>query len=80
MYVWHGGEAEAGAVLLGPTLARKKQLVRRQRVQPRPLLPRTTRTYTRKHRGRGHKGCHHHNTKKGCLAATRPRRPHDVNA
>ena len=41
------------------------------RVQPRPLLPRTTRTYTRKHRGRGHKGCHHHNTKKGCLAATR---------
>ena len=53
------------AVLLKPTLARKKQLVRRQRVQPRPLLPNTTRTVAYTHASTAAaatKGCHPHNT------------------
>ena len=37
------------AVLLEPPLARKKQPIRRQRVQPRPLLPNTTRAVAHTH-------------------------------
>ena len=69
------------AVLLAPHQHEKSSLSRRQRSQPRPLLPRTTRTYTRTHRGRGHKGCHHHNTKRAAWLPQDPRRPrHDANA
>ena len=44
-----GGRWRSRAVLPEPTRARKKQLVRRHRLHPRPLLPRTTRTVAYTH-------------------------------